>query len=324
MVARFALRVRTLFADRLGDASVGLKVAGYMLGSAVCFSITTAIIRHISADLAPLEIAFFRSLFGVLVLAPWLWHHGFSALRTEHIGLHILRGVVGGVAMLAWFYALSVIPLAKAVALSFTTPLLATIAAVVILGELIRLRRWTATVVGFIGTMIILRPGTEALDFGAILVLLSAVALAVNVVLVKILSRKETSTAIVAHFGIFMVPVTLVPALFVWRWPTAPELAWMILVGAFATLSHLCRARALALADVSAVVQYDFTRLPIIALVGYFLFSEVPDGWTWVGAAVIIASTVYVTHREIQVRRQRGGKTESGVATEASLSPDRE
>jgi len=295
-----------------------------MLTSAFCFSITTAMIRHVSASLAPLEIAFFRSVFGVVVLAPWFWHHGLSALRTERIGLHVLRGLVGGVAMLTWFYALSVIPLAQAVALSFTTPLLATIAAAVILGELIRLRRWTATVVGFIGTMIILRPGSQAIDAGAILVLVSATALAVNVVLVKILSRTESPAAIVAQFGVFMVPVTLVPALFVWSWPTVSELGWLVLVGTFATLSHLCRARALALADVSAVVQYDFTRLPVIALVGYILFSEVPDSWTWVGAAVIFASTVYITHREIQVRRQKGGARELGAATDASLSPDRE
>jgi drug/metabolite transporter (DMT)-like permease len=279
---------------------VTVKVAGYMLVSAACFSGSTAIIRHVSAEIDPIEIAFFRSLFGLVVLLPWLWSQGINALRTDRLQLHSLRALVGAVTMLSWFYGLSLIPLGQAVALSFTTPLFSMLAAVLLLRELVGLRRWAAAVVGFMGTVIILRPNLGEIEWGALLVLLCSMALAVNVVIVKVLSRSESPGTIVAYLGLFMVPTTFVPTVFVWQSPSVDQVLWLTLLGALATASNLCRVRALALGKASAVVPYDFARLPIVALVAYLVFAEVPDGWMWLGAAVIFSSALYISYQDIR------------------------
>lgn len=287
----------------LAGGAVTVKVVGYTLLSAVLFSASTSIIHHVSSVLDPVEIAFSRTLFGLAVMLPWIWRRGLGVLRTDRIWLHALRAVVGAAMMVSWFYALSLIPLGEAVALSFTAPLFSMVAAVFLLDERVGVRRWAAAIVGFIGVLVILRPHPGNFEWGAILVLFCSAVIAINVVLVKMLSRTEQPGTIVAYLGLFMVPITLVPAYFVWQWPSAAQLIWLILLGSLATGSQLCRVRALTLVDASAVAPFDFVRLPIIALVAFLVFDEIPDGWMWLGSAIIFASTLYITYRDIRVAR---------------------
>ena len=285
----------------LGAMSVNPKAALLMFLSCIVFSITMSVIRHLSASIPPLELVFFRNFFGLLAIVPLFFRTGFAPLRTKRFGLHVLRGLSTLVAMVGFFTAIAVMPLTDAVALGFTTPLFVTIGAVLFLSETVRLRRWTATGIGFLGAMVVLRPGFAEVSVASLLLLLSAAAVACSMILIKILSRTESVRAIIAYMGLLVTPASLIPALFVWVWPSVEEFGWLVVLGTLATAGHLCVARALALADATAVMPIDFTKLPITALIAYVAFSEVADVWTWVGAAVIFGASIYIAHRESKV-----------------------
>ena len=248
-----------------GSAAPSDPVRGafWMVGSCVFFAILTGLIRYLSATLDPLEIVFFRNLFGMAAMLPWLMRQGFGGLRTQRLTMHVVRAGLGLTAMSCWFTAVATMNLADAVALSFTAPLFATVAAIVVLHEVVRARRWSAVGAGFVGAMIILRPGFEAVAPEALLVLLSAIVMT----MVKLLSRTESVGAIVFYMVLILTPASLVPALFVWRTPSLEEFGFLMLLGAAATAGHLCMVRAFAIADATAVLPFDFVRLPLIALI---------------------------------------------------------
>ncbi|MFQ5959630.1 MAG: DMT family transporter, partial [Alphaproteobacteria bacterium] len=246
--ARVSLSLAVMEASCTSVAARSDPVRGaiWMVGSGVCFTVLTGLIRYLSETIDPLEIVFFRNLFGMVVMLPWLMRNGIGTLRTRRLPLYTLRSLVGLVAMIAWFAAIARMNLADAVALSFTAPLFATVMAVFILHEVVRLRRWTAVVAGFVGAMIILRPGFAEIPPAALLVLLSASMMGLAVSLVKILSRSEPTGPIVFYMVLMLTPASLIPALFVWRTPTPEELAWLLALGGAATLGHLCLVRAFA------------------------------------------------------------------------------
>ena len=291
----------------------------WMIGAAFFFSILSAIIRHLTNELHPLEIAFFRNLFGLVFMLPWLAKAGFGSLRTGRFGLYLWRTTVGLLSMFAWFWAQALLPFAQAVALSFTTPLFATMGAALILKERVRLRRWTATLAGFVGVLVILRPGAaEALNIGAILVIVSCALSGATTLMVKDLLRTESSSAVVTYMVLLMTPISLVPAVFVWTWPHPATWAILLGMGLMATAGHLCITRSYKLADASAVLPYDYTRMIFAAAIGYLWFAEVPDLWTWIGAGIIAASAIYIAHREAlhgqaPERHQPGGNAGSAA-----------
>jgi drug/metabolite transporter (DMT)-like permease len=207
--------------------------------------------------------------------------------------------------MLCWFWSVSLLPITEATALGFTAPFFTTILAALVLGEIVRLRRWTAVIVGFAGALVILRPGFGDLPlFGAMVALTAAATQACSTVMIKSLARTESPNAIVAYMGIYLTPMSLIPALFFWTWPSWEMLGWMALLGLVGTLAHLCFARALGAADASAVVPIDFARLVFVAVIGIVVFNQIPSAWTWVGAAVIFASGVYIVRREAIAARE--------------------
>ena len=299
------------FFDRARTAAARLPASArgalWMVASAAFFASLTGMIRHLSAEMHPFEIAFFRNLFGLCFMLPWLWRVGLRGLRTRRRGLYTVRALVGLLAMLTWFYALSLpeMPLADAVALSFTAPLFATVGAALFLGETVRVRRWSATAVGFLGAMLILRPGLENLGTANLLVLISAAAMAVTALMIKALSRTEPVSAIVIYMVIYMTPLTFIPALLVWRTPDAGQLLSLAALAAVATLGNLTATRAFAATEATVVLPFDFVRLPFAALIGFLAFAEAPDSWTWAGAAVIAAATLYIARREARLERGR-------------------
>jgi drug/metabolite transporter (DMT)-like permease len=262
-------------------------------------------VREAAAELHPFEITFFRCVFGFAVLIPWIVKVGPGALKTRKIGFYTVRGLVSLISMLAWFYGVTLIPLATATALNFTSPLFSTLGAALVLRETVRLRRWTALTVGFIGVIVILRPGTEALDPNALLIIFSALTGGMNVVTVKFLARTESPNAIVTYLMLYLTPLSLFPALFVWQWPSLLAVLWLVVLGALGTISHLSIVRAYGLVDASACAPFEFLRLPFAAFLGYAIFQEVTDLWTWIGASAIAASAIYVAHREAQLARIR-------------------
>lgn len=275
-----------------------------MLGSTLCFALMAVAIRFAAQDVHAFEVVFFRNLFGLLFALPLLLRTGTHILRTNRLGLYALRCVIGLCAMLTGFWSLVHLPLAEAISLSYTTPLFVTIGAVLVLGEVVRARRWTAVAIGFVGALIILRPGVEALSTAALVALLSAALSASAAISIKFLARTEAPDAIVIYMVLIMTPLSLLPALPVWVWPTGETWLWLVATGLLGTLGHFALTRAYKLGDVSALQSINFVQLPIVAALGWWLFDENIDAYTALGAAIIFASTLYIAHREAVLARR--------------------
>lgn len=285
-----------------------LRGALWMCAAATAFAVMVTLVRHLTDGLHPLQVVFFRTAFGLLAMTPWLLRQGIGVLRTRRLRLHLLRAAIGIFAMVGWFTTLSLMPLAEATALSFTAPIFTSVLAVLILGEVMRLRRWTATMVGFLGALLIVRPGFAAVDPAALLAIGTAAIWATSTILIKVMSRTESAGAITTYMVLLTTPMTLLAALFVWQNPTLAQLGWAALLGAAGSVGHICMSRALASADASVVAPFDYLRLPIVALIAFLAFGEVPGVWVWIGGGVIAASSIYIAQRESRVK---------GVATVA-------
>lgn len=252
----------------------------------------------------PLQIVFLRNLSAALFLMPMLAWRGRGLLRSNAIHLYGVRVGISIFSMTAWFYALALIPVAEVTAIGFLAPLFGTLGAIVFLGEKVRIRRWTALIIGFLGAMVILRPGSEPVGIGQLCAIFNAMSSGVVTVLLKQLSSEDDSGKIVFLTTVLMLPPTLVPALFVWQTPGWEYLPWILTIGLTAVVGHYCLMRGFASTDASLVMTFDFSRLPFAVLIGWWMFGEVTDIWTWVGAAVIFASAVYITRREARLRSQ--------------------
>jgi drug/metabolite transporter (DMT)-like permease len=293
------------FVTRFNRLPAIVRGAALMTGSGMSFALMMVLVRHVSTSVHPFEAAFFRNLFGLAFMMPWLLRSGVKALATQRLGGHVIRAVIGLSAMLCLFMAVSLMPLAEVTALTFAAPLFATVGATLVLKERVKLRRWTATLVGFLGVMIILRPGLEVVSPAALVALAAAALMAGAMVSVRSLALSEHPAAIVIYFGLLVTPMSLVPALFVWKTPSLELLFWFLLIGLAATAGQILMTKAFAAAEASAVMPFDFSRLVFVSLFGMMLFGEMPDGWTYVGAAIILAAAVYITHRESRLVKPR-------------------
>jgi drug/metabolite transporter (DMT)-like permease len=275
-----------------------------MLASTLMFGTMAAVIRLASEQLHPFEIAFFRNLFGFVFALPLLFRHGPGLLRTDKMPLYVLRCSIGIVSMLAGFWAIVNLPLAQAISLSYSTPLFVTIGAVLVLGEVVRARRWTAVLIGFIGVLVIVRPGADGFSGASLIALLAAAMSASVAISIKFLSRTEKPDAIVLYTTLLWIPMSLLPALFVWEWPRGIIWLWIVLAGLFGTAGHMLWTRALKLADASLLTPISFVQVAIVSVYGYALFDEVLDRWTMLGAGIIFASNLYIARRESVLARR--------------------
>lgn len=261
----------------------------------------------------PLQIAFFRFLSALVLMLPLLAWRGTSLVRSNAPELYAIRASISLFSMTAWFWAISLIPLGELTAIGFLSPVFGTLAAIVILGEKVRLRRWSAILIGFIGAMIMLRPGSSPIGLGQYLALFSAFTGGVMAVLLKQLAGRDDPDKIVFLTTLIMTPLALVPALFVWRTPTWELLPIITVVGLTGVLGHMCLARAFRAADASLVLTLEFSRLPFAVALGFVMFGELIDMWTWVGAAIIFASAVYIARREAKLRAEARKKELEGT-----------
>lgn len=283
--------------------SATVRAALLMLASTLFFGMMAITIRYASRTVPTFEIAFFRNAFGLLALLPLLVRSG-APLRTTQLPKYLLRSAIGIGSMLCGFWAIGHLPLSQAISLSYSTPLFVTIAAVIWLGEVVRRRRWTAVVLGFIGVLVIVRPGTSGFSHGSLVAVAAAVLSAVVAIQIKQLSRVDHADTIVFYTYAFWVPLSLVPALFVWTWPEPAAWLWLALTGLFGTGGQLLWTRALKLGDVSALTPISFMQLPLVTVAAYLLFDETIDRWTVLGAAIILGANLYIAHREAQLARR--------------------
>jgi drug/metabolite transporter (DMT)-like permease len=272
--------------------------------SAVLFGTMAITIRYASAQLHPFEIAFFRSLFGALFTLPLVLRHGAEVWRTPVLGFYVVRCAVGIASMTAGFWAMVHMPLAQAISLYYATPLFVTIGAVLVLGEVVRMRRWTAVIIGFIGVLIIVRPGTSGFSATS-LIAIGAAALSGGVTIsIKYLARTEPANRIVLLTQLLWVPLSLPLALLVWQWPRADIWVWAILSGLLGTTAHMCWTRALQRADASLIAPISFVQLPVVSVLAYLCFGEKLDAGTAIGSGVIFAANAYIAQREARLARR--------------------
>ena len=279
------------------------RAVALMTIGTVLFGFMAVCIRLASEQLHAFEIAFFRNFFGLVFILPILFKHGPAILRTDKLGFYTGRCAIGMVSMLAGFWAIVHLPLAQAIALSYSSPLFVTIAAVIVLGEVVRARRWTAVIVGFLGVLVIVRPGSDDFTAGSLVAVLAAVASASAAISIKFLSRTEHPDAIVLYTTMIWVPMSLVPALMVWETPVGITWLWIVLAGFLGTTAHMFWTRAMKLGEASMLTPISFLQVLVVAVLGYFLFDEVLDRWTVLGAAIIFASNIYIARREARLAR---------------------
>jgi drug/metabolite transporter (DMT)-like permease len=207
--------------------------------------------------------------------------------------------------MLCFFYAVSVAPLSEVTALGFSSPIFATVLAAVILGEVVRTRRWAAIGFGFVGALIILRPGFASVGTGQLLALFSALAWSCALMVIKTLGRTDSSATIITYMGLLMVPLSLGPALFVWQWPAPHEWVWLITIGVLGGIAQFCMTESLRQANTAVVMPIDFFKLVWVTVIAYLVFAEQPDLFTWIGGAIIFGSAIYIAYRERAVQNPR-------------------
>jgi len=295
-------------------ASLPLRAIGMMIASACCFGAMAVVVRLVSTRLHPFEIAFFRSFFGALFALLLLRGRGWQTLRTNRLGFYVMRCAIGTLSMLSAFWAIAHLPLAQAIALSYSSPLFVTIGAVLFLGEVVRLRRWSAVLAGFIGVLVIVRPGTDGFTAASLVALFSAAMTGTVTISIKYLSRSDPADTIVLLTTLLWVPLSLPAALLVWQWPAADLWPWLVLAGALGTTGQYCWTHALKIADASTLAPFSYLQLLIVSVLAWTVFGETPDGCTALGAAIVIGASLYIARREARLAREHRANVTRAVA----------
>ena len=277
----------------------GAALAAALVAS-LAFAASMVFIRLVAPEIPPLELVLFRNLIGAAMTLPYVLRYGERGLRTANHWFYLGRACLGFMAMVLWFVGVARLPLNESAALSFTSPLFATIAAILFLGEAVSPRRWLFTIIGFFGAMIVLRPGLHAIHWAQLAILLWAALAGGNTAVVKHLTRSESATAIVTYMALYMLPFSILVAIPVWVTPPAHTWPGIVAVAVFATVANLAVTRAFALWDASAVMGVDFVRLPIAAVLAWFIFGEAPSLWAWLGGGVIVSSTMLSARHSAQ------------------------
>ena len=275
-----------------------LTVALLAIGATLFGSFMGAGVKLLSDDLHPIIICFYRCLMGLIIITPFVARNNFKALQTDNMRLQIFRALINIISMICWFSAIGMMHFEKATALGFTTPLFTTVLAVLILGEVIRFHRTAALLLGFVGILIIIRPGYMPFEFGTILMLIASFSFSFVLIFVKKLSATDSSLTIIFYHLLYMTPAFFILSLFYWQSINFNQLVIFSLMGSSGLLSHWCLAQAFKMSDTTFVMPLQFTKLIWASLIGLFIFAEQPDIWTWVGGIIIFISVVYITYRE--------------------------
>jgi len=265
-------------------------------------------VRYLSATMTSFEIVFFRSLLGMLIMAPFLAFRGWGGLRTTAPWLHVQRSTINFSGMVLWFYALGVMPIADATAIHFTLPLFIVLLAVIFLGENIGPRRLIAIGAGFLGVLVILRPGAVEFGLPGLGVLVSAALYGGSVIYVKVITRTEPVSSITFYTHSMMLILAAIPTAIYWHTPSWDDAPALALLAGCGTIAPYCFTRALNTMDAGMVAPFDFLRLPFTALAGLLIFAETTSLWTWAGAAVIFGATTYITRREAALERRNSAR----------------
>jgi drug/metabolite transporter (DMT)-like permease len=263
----------------------------------------SVLIKLAQQDTNVFTAAFLRFFFGVMVLSPIFIKTKLNVFKTSHLKVHFLRVLINYPSMLLFFYGINFVTIEKANSLTFIVPFIATILAVIFLKEKIYIYRIFALVLGFIGMLIIIRPGMIEVSYGVYMILISSFLWAVMIIITKILSKDESAITILSYQYLLMFVISFVFALFNWETPSQETVFYLFLAGLSGTIFHLTLYQAYKLVDVSLVQPYSFLVLVFASILGYFVFDEVPDIYTWIGTSIIFVGIIIISIREMQINK---------------------
>ena len=269
----------------------------WLLAGGLFATVMVTGIKFVGQRLPVLEILFFRQMFVFILLTPVLTKEFPGAFRTNRLKLHLSRCAISIVAMTTGFTAIVHLPLAEATAISFSRAMFATLLAIIILKEVVGIRRWGATIVGFIGVIVIVRPSPEGVNEYALLALFSAALVACNLIMTKSLTTTERPSTIMAYHAGVLTVAYAIPAWWLWVQPTWTEMGLIVGIAMAMSVVQYCMIRGYKEAEASAAQPLEYVRLIYAAAIGFVVFAEVPTVWTWAGAALIIGSSIYTIRR---------------------------
>ncbi len=271
----------------------------YMAGGMFLFSAVDMQAKFLTDTMHPIQIVWWRQLgllIGVLVLLAW---RGPSILKTQYPGLQIVRGTIAAGSATIFIVAIAYVPLADAVAVSFVAPFIVTVIGALVLGERVGVHRWTAIIIGFVATLVVIRPGMGVIHPAAALVLVAATLFALRQILSRILSATDRTATTVAYTALMSSVLLTLPLPFIWKWPSSNlEIMLIVSIAIMAALAELMVIKALEVAEAVVVAPVQYTLLIWGTMYGFLVFAELPDFWTWTGALIIVGTGIYTLHRE--------------------------
>ncbi|MEK9965888.1 MAG: DMT family transporter [Rhodospirillaceae bacterium] len=283
-----------------------LRAVAWMTGTLLSFTLMAVAVRELSGEIHSFQMMLFRSISSLVILAPFIVTMGAAIWRTDSLKLQFGRNTVHFAAQLGWITGIALLPLAEVFAIEFTAPIWSTVLAVLFLGERLNRGRIVAVILGFLGILVILRPGIAVIDDGAFAVLAAAIGFAMTITFTKYMTRTDRVITILVYMSVIQLPMGLALSAFVWITPDWLQLFWLFIVGATGLSAHFCTAKALSIADQTIVVPMDFMRLPLIIAVGFLLYSEAVEIAVLIGALMIFAGNYYSIRLEQRRRRRTG------------------
>ena len=285
------------------NMSAPLIAISLMIISGLFFVLMHSAVKYLSKEVHIFEIAFFRCALVIFVLAPIIIQQGKTIFKTKQPKMQFLRIITNSVAMLCFFYGISTTPLAQLTTLGFTVPIFATILAVIFMKEKIRLRRTTALIIGFIGTIVVMRPDIS-IELGALLIIFSSFLWSICLIFIKKLTQTDSAVTISLYFGIGMIPATFILAFPVMEAIDMRQFTILVFIAITGTLAQTIMNTALKKGELALLLPFDFLRLIWSVLIGYVLFAEEPTFTLWIGGFLIIGSTTYIAWREAKLKNR--------------------
>jgi drug/metabolite transporter (DMT)-like permease len=266
------------------------KAAIWMAGWLLNTLALTVAGRELGHDIPVFVVMILRSLIAMAILTPIVLYQGNLGIRFGNLGLNIIRNIVHYGAQYAWFTALLLIPLAQVVSIEFTMPIWGALIAAMFLGEKLTPIKLAAITFGFLGILMIVKPGTSIIEEGHAVALLAAMGFAISIALTKVITRTDTALTVIFLMFATQTVIGAVPAWLTWKWPEPHNWIWVAVVGLTGTFSHYCLSRAISLADMTIVTPMDFLRVPLTVLAGYWLYHEAFDLYSIIGALLILGA----------------------------------
>lgn len=276
----------------------------FVLMAGLFTAVMSALVKHIGQEFSVVQILFIRQICVMLIISPVVLKNYQTVFKSNHKRIYVLRTFFSSVAMITGFTAVVYLPLAEATSISFVRTLFATLLAIIFLKEVVGVRRWVGTLIGFVGVLIVVRPDTNNFNIYALMAITSAFFVAANIIILRKVSQLDSSSTIMAYHSVLITLVMAGPALYYWKTPSFDELLLMVVAGGLMSVSQYLTIQAFKFGEAAAIAPMEYLRLLFATAIGVYYFNEIPTIWTGVGALFIVSSALYTMHRN-RIRKQK-------------------